>query len=69
MHGSGQPKLEKWLKPRGGFWGVHLPGNGKRWRTLRFVGRTCSSAYFSYSSSSHGTGSSASKPTTSRWSV
>jgi hypothetical protein len=44
VHGSGQPKLEKWLKPRGGLSTVHLPGRGKRWRTLSFVGLVCSSA-------------------------
>ena len=44
VHGSGQPKLEKWLKPRGGLSGVQRPGSGKRWRTLRCVGRVCSSA-------------------------
>src|SRR6188768_4268741 len=30
VHGSGQPKLEKCEKPRGGFCGVQCPGNGKR---------------------------------------
>ena len=47
VQGSGQPKLEKWLKPRGGFWGVQWPGSGKRWRTLSWEGSTCCAAYFS----------------------